>query len=104
MTLTPLAAPPWGLVITAGVPIGLPADGDLASPWALVLALALLLSLAGQALLTGWFALQVRRLGQQRSRWPEEPAGGWPAAEVVLCLRGADPSLGGALAALAHQR
>ena len=104
MTLTPLAAPPWGPAITAGVPIRLPADGDLAFPWALVLALALLLSLAGQALLTGWFALRVRRLGQQRSRWPEEPAGGWPVAEVVLCLRGADPSLAGALAALAHQR
>ena len=104
MTLTPVAAPPWGLAITAGVPIGLPANGDLASPWALVLAGALLLSLAGQALLTGWFALRVRGLLQQRSRWPEEPTGGWPAAEVVLCLRGADPSLAGALAALAHQR
>ena len=100
----PLAAARLGLAITAGVPIGLPADGELASQLALLLAGALLLTLAVQALLTGLFALRVWGLGQQRSRWPEEPAGGWPAAEVVLCLRGADPSLGGALAALAHQR
>lgn len=84
--------------------MGLDATGDLASQLALVLAWALLLTLSVQTLLTGWFYLQVRGLLRQRQRWPEEPADGWPAAEVVLCLRGADPSLGEALAALAHQR
>lgn len=101
MTLTP--APGWGLAVSPAVSIGLAADGDLGSLLALVLAGALLLTLGLQTLLTGWFALRVRGLGQQRQRWPGEPAGGWPVAEVVLCLRGADPSLAGALAALAHQ-
>lgn len=104
MTLTPAAAPPWGLATISGGSMGLDATGDLASHLALVLAWALVLTLSVQTLLTGWFYLQVRGLLLQRQRWPEEPAGGWPAAEVVLCLRGADPSLAEALAALAHQR
>jgi hypothetical protein len=83
--------------------MGLPPNGDLGSLPTVVLAWALLLSLSAQALLTGWFGLRVRWLLLQRQFWPKEPAGGWPAAEVVLCLRGADPSLAGALAALAQQ-
>ena len=67
------------------------------------LTLILVLTLALQTLLTGWFVLRVRRLLQQRQHWPDEPQGGWPEAEVVLCLRGADPSLASALAALAAQ-
>lgn len=52
-----------------------------------------------QALLTGWFALLVRR------RLAEPAAAAtWPAAEVVLCLRGVDPALPATLAALAAQR
>ena len=103
MTLTPAAAPGLGLAVTSGVSMGLPPIGELASHLALLLAWALVLSLSLQTLLTGWFVMRVRWLLQQRQRWPTEPAGGWPAAEVVLCLRGADPSLAGALAALASQ-
>ncbi len=69
--------------------------------WAL--GLGLVLTLALQSLLTGWFVLRVRALLRQRQSWPEVPIGGWPVAEVVLCLRGADPSLADALAALARQ-
>jgi hypothetical protein len=52
-----------------------------------------------QALLSGWFALLVRR----RLSEPAAEAA-WPAAEVVLCLRGVDPALPATLAALAAQR
>jgi hypothetical protein len=52
-----------------------------------------------QALLSGWFALLVRR----RLAEPA-PEAIWPAAEVVLCLRGVDPALPATLAALAAQR
>lgn len=52
-----------------------------------------------QALLSGWFALLVRRRLAEPSA-----AATWPAAEVVLCLRGVDPALPATLAALAAQR
>ena len=41
-----------------------------------------------QALLSGWFALLVRRRLSEPAA-----AAAWPAAEVVLCLRGVDPAL-----------
>ena len=64
-----------------------------------LLAGALLATLGLQLLLTLAFALVVRRrLGRRPGL--AQPA---PAAEVVLCLRGADPSLPAALAALAGQ-
>ena len=87
--------------------LGLPPIAQLVAPWtnglAWLLAWALVLSLAGQTLLTGWFVRRVGLLLRQRRQWPAEPEGGWPEAEVVLCLRGADASLAPALAALAHQ-
>ena len=52
-----------------------------------------------QALLSGWFALLVRRRLAEPSA-----AATWPAVEVVLCLRGVDPALPATLAALAAQR
>ena len=62
-----------------------------------LLAGALLATLGLQLVLTLAFALVVRRrLGRRPGL--AQPA---PAAEVVLCLRGADPSLPAALAALA---
>ena len=66
---------------------------------AALLAGALLATLGLQLLLTLAFALVVR---QRLRRLPglAQPA---PAAEVVLCLRGADPSLADALMALAGQ-
>ena len=64
-----------------------------------LLAGALLATLGLQLVLTLAFALVVRRrLGRRPGL--AQPA---PAAEVVLCLRGADPSLPAALAALAGQ-
>ncbi|MCP9804996.1 glycosyltransferase family 2 protein [Cyanobium sp. T1B-Tous] len=63
------------------------------------LAAALLATLALQLLLTLAFALVVRRRLARRPQLAL-PA---PPAEVVLCLRGADPSLAEALAALAAQ-
>ena len=66
---------------------------------ATLLAGALLATLGLQLLLTLAFAVVVRRrLGRRPGL--AQPA---PAAEVVLCLRGADPSLPAALAALAGQ-
>ncbi len=70
------------------------------------LAWALLGALALQALLTAWFAAVVHRRLRQRLHWPATPGldgEGWPRAEVVLCLRGADPTLAAALQALARQ-
>ena len=66
---------------------------------AALLAGALLATLGLQLLLTLAFAVVVRR---RLRRLPglAQPA---PAAEVVLCLRGADPSLAAALMALAGQ-
>ena len=64
-----------------------------------LLAGALLATLGLQLLLTLAFVLVVRRRLRRR-RCLAQPA---PAAEVVLCLRGADPSLPAALAALAGQ-
>ena len=64
----------------------------------------LLAALALQALLVAAFAVQLQRRRRERRRWPPEPPGGWPRAEVVLCLRGADASLPAVLAALAAQR
>ena len=66
---------------------------------AALLAGALLASLGLQLLLTLAFAVVVRRRLLRRPGLAL-PA---PAAEVVLCLRGADPSLGDALTALAGQ-
>lgn len=66
---------------------------------ALLLAGALLAALALQGLLTAAFTLVVRQRLAHRPPLPR-PA---PAAEVVLCLRGADASLPAALAALAAQ-
>ena len=63
------------------------------------LAVALLATLGLQLLLTFAFAVVVRRRLRRRPGLAE-PA---PPAEVVLCLRGADPSLGDALMALAGQ-
>jgi len=60
---------------------------------------SLLTTLVLQALLALGFALVVRR----RLRHRPQLALPAPAAEVVLCLRGADPSLPAALAALAAQ-
>lgn len=68
------------------------------------LAAALLLALGIQALLVVAFTLVVERRLRQRQRWPAEPESGWPVAEVVLCLRGADPTLPAVLMALARQR
>ena len=52
-----------------------------------------------QALLSAWFARLVgRRLATPQ---PDSPC---PAAEVLLCVRGLDPSLPGCLAALGAQR
>ena len=66
---------------------------------AAALAAALLSLLALQSVLTLAFAgVITRRLASRPSL--AKPA---PAAEVVLCLRGADPSLAAALAALADQ-
>jgi len=70
--------------------------------WPLVelLLAALASSLLLQAVLSGWFAWLVRqRLRSNAS----PPAGSWPVAEVVLCLRGLDPSLEASLEALAAQ-
>jgi len=103
MTLTSATTPGLGLALPPWSALGLSPTSDLGSLLTLVLAWALLLTLAVQTLMTGWFGLRVRWLLQQRQSWPKEPVGGWPAAEVVLCLRGADPSLAGALSALAHQ-
>lgn len=63
------------------------------------LAGALLATLGLQLLVTLAFAVVVRRRLRRRPGLAE-PA---PPAEVVLCLRGADPSLGDALMALAGQ-
>lgn len=113
MTLTPGAAAEWGLALPSSWFLGLALSQGVAPHGVLshslasqlngILGWALALTLALQTLLTGWFVLRVRSLLQQRQLWPQDPAGGWPVAEVVLCLRGADPSLAGALAALAHQ-
>ena len=63
---------------------------------------ALIAALLLQTLLCGWFALLVhRRLARERCGVPDPCP--WPAAEVVLCLRGVDPVLEQALAALAVQ-
>lgn len=66
----------------------------------LVLGLALIL----QALLSLRFIALVRERLAERDHWPTAPPEGWPAAEVVLCLRGADPTLAAGLEALAAQR
>lgn len=66
---------------------------------AALLAGALLATLGLQWLLTCAFALVVRRRLRRRPGLAQ-PA---PVAEVVLCLRGADPSLPAALTALAEQ-
>lgn len=81
----------------------LPTCGGLTSPvvpaLAVGLAGGLLAALALQGLLTLAFVAIVRRRLAHRPK-VAAPA---PPAEVVLCLRGADPSLPAALAALAAQ-
>jgi Glycosyl transferase family 21 len=70
---------------------------QLARLTAAALAGALLL----QALLCAWFSLLARhRLVQSGEHTASEA---WPAAEVVLCLRGVDPALEQVLVALAAQ-
>ncbi len=66
--------------------------------------LALLLALAIQVLLVAIFAWQVRRRRLEQLTWEEVPKGGWPSAEVVLCLRGADQSLKTMLESIANQQ
>ena len=72
---------------------------SLSTVLCLGLATALLLTWVLQLLLTLAFALVVRRRLDRRPQL----VGPAPPAEVVLCLRGADPSLAEALAALAAQ-
>lgn len=85
----------------------------MAEWWAGLIAAALAGALLLQALLCMGFALLVRRR-LALARLSPAPGGpdtedcrcpeGWPVAEVVLCLRGVDPALEQALAALASQR
>ena len=62
------------------------------------------LALVIQALLLLLFSLRWTALRRSTDRWPLTPEGGWPELEVLLCLRGVDPSLQGLMAALAAQR
>ena len=78
----------------------MPAPSWAALPWVELLGGALAAALLLQALLCGLFAALLRR----RCRSPELPLAHWPKAEVLLCLRGVDPALPEALAALAAQR
>ena len=64
----------------------------------------LLLALLTQAFLVMLFALLLQRKRLELDHWPVEPDGGWPALEVLLCLRGADEALPRLLQALAGQR
>jgi cellulose synthase/poly-beta-1,6-N-acetylglucosamine synthase-like glycosyltransferase len=71
------------------------------APWLGRLVLALL-ALQVVLLLALWQQLRQRR--RERSQWPPAPSGGWPRAEVVLCLKGADATLPAVLEALAAQQ
>ena len=62
------------------------------------------LALVIQALLLLLFSVRWTALRRSTDRWPLTPEGGWPELEVLLCLRGVDPSLQGLMAALAAQR
>jgi hypothetical protein len=80
----------------------MPAPSSAAWPWvellwALLAAVGLL-----QGLLTAGFAALVHRRLHPAAVEPQP--GAWPEAEVVLCLRGADPTLPACLAALAAQQ
>ncbi len=66
--------------------------------------LALLLALASQVLLVTLFSWQIRCRRNEYLSWGGEPTGGWPSAEVILCLRGAGESLPSMLTSLAGQR
>ena len=113
MALPATALPGFGLAMASHGPPALMLfnlhlfNPPVLDPWiaslSWLLAWALVLTLAGQILLTALFVRRVGWLLRQRRQWPTEPVGGWPEAEVVLCLRGADASLAPALAALANQ-
>lgn len=53
--------------------------------------------------LVALFGQRLRQLRRVLEQAPPEPEGGWPALEVVLCLRGADASLPRLLEVLAQQ-
>lgn len=78
----------------------MPAPSWAAWPLAELLSWALAAAWLLQALLCALFAGVMRR----RSRSPQPPLAKWPVVEVLLCLRGVDPALPQALAALAAQR
>ncbi|WP_320667361.1 glycosyltransferase family 2 protein [Prochlorococcus sp. MIT 1307] len=64
---------------------------------------ALLLVLALQAFLVILFSWQIRCRRLERLKWHKSPMGGWPTAEIVLCLRGADERLPEMLESIAKQ-
>ena len=64
----------------------------------------LLLLLALQVLLVALFSWQMRRRRIERMTWSKSQIDGWPSAEVILCLRGADEMLPAMLGAVARQK
>jgi len=68
--------------------------------WPLLL-FSLILSL--QAFLVSRFDKRVQRRRAEKERWQKTQKSHWPAAEVILCIRGADPTLHEMLKALSHQ-
>lgn len=78
----------------------MPAPSWAALPWVELLSGVLAAALLLQALLCALFDAVMGG----RSRSPQAPLARWPVAEVLLCLRGVDPALPDALAALAAQR
>ncbi len=59
--------------------------------------------IAIQAMLVATFAIKLKQLREIQSKWGKPLNGRWPAAEIILCLRGADETLLPLLNALYNQ-